>query len=456
MDQSNRKYWCESCNLQFKDYKQYLSHKYLQHDEQRHQPVIDNDGGEFQNFSNNLKTYSEMDIGKTFIKEQLNNNRKKDSEKGVFNHRFDFNGLEVLHSGKLTEKTVMPSRFINAVGYIQEPRNRYSISEFNIPFSSKYSQKENSWIEISPQAYTSEPLMSTERSPMEMYSHGMNEQFNRHQLPTSEYRQTQHFGNHEQINLNQTFRSSGIQQMIDINAQDKRNHFAESFEYSPMQLITHEMNPHFTTNQLTVSQEFAEMELGEQGTNPKSSANDRAFTDAHNSNSTAKEVSSPQHRRVSKIELNHQQYFKNSSSDINSIGRSTMIYKETINLDKACLDQRRMNITPLNEKELVALNNISASNSSLKKSCVPSEETSKKRESSGPSYINNMSPIRGHYDNKKTPKCGTVENKFGGNLNPNRHLHYDTEKNLKDCDTSNRFNQESNPMQNRAFLLKKR
>ncbi|GFY64750.1 hypothetical protein TNIN_463011 [Trichonephila inaurata madagascariensis] len=114
------------------------------------------------------------------------------------------------------------------------------------------------------------------------------------------------------------------------------------------------MNPHFSTNQLTVSQEFAEMELGEQGMNPKSSAYDRAFTDAHNRNSTAKEVSSPQHRRVSKTELNHQQYFKTSSSDIDSIGRSTMIYNETINNDKACLHQIRMNITPLNEKELVA------------------------------------------------------------------------------------------------------
>ncbi|GFY64749.1 hypothetical protein TNIN_463001 [Trichonephila inaurata madagascariensis] len=192
-------------------------HKYLQHDEQQLQPVIDNDGAEFQNFLDNFKTYSEMYFGKTFIKEQLSINRRKDSKRGVFNHHFDFNGLEALHSGKFTEKTVMLYRFINAIGYIQEQRNRYSISEVNtneLSLLLKYSQKENSWIERSPQANASELLMSTESRPMEMYSHGMNEQFNRHQLHTSEYRQTQHFGTHEQINLNQSFRYSGIQQMI--------------------------------------------------------------------------------------------------------------------------------------------------------------------------------------------------------------------------------------------------
>ncbi|GFU18093.1 hypothetical protein TNCV_1446491 [Trichonephila clavipes] len=88
MDQSAGEYLCDSCKLQFKRYKQFLSHKYQNHDEQELQPEINHNSDSSQNSSNNFKSFCEMHIGKIPLKEQLKDNEQTDSSKDVYNLHF--------------------------------------------------------------------------------------------------------------------------------------------------------------------------------------------------------------------------------------------------------------------------------------------------------------------------------------------------------------------------------
>ncbi|GFQ65515.1 hypothetical protein TNCT_278361 [Trichonephila clavata] len=344
MDQSNKKYWCETCNLQFKDYKQHLSHKYLQHDKQELQPVIiNNDGGEFKNFSNNFETYSQTDIGKTFFKEQLHNNTWKHLARDVFNNCFNFTNHEATHHGTLNGRKVMPSSSKNVPGNIQEPRNRnLSIAEGSakeLSVSFKCSKNKIGRLDGNSHINTSQPLMSTERKPMELYTHDMKEQLNRNQSSLSEHSQMQLFknSNNQQINFNQPCTPSRKKQIIENNLQVNRY---QSFECNPIQFSTYQMNQHLHTNELIVAHELSEMEFCKHGMNPQSSANERAFTDTHESNSMANGVSSPQHRRINKFELNLQQHSEKNPGDLDFVDRSFVIYNDSNYINKEILDER--------------------------------------------------------------------------------------------------------------------
>ncbi|GFQ64173.1 hypothetical protein TNCT_647551 [Trichonephila clavata] len=160
-------------------------------------------------------------------------------------------------------------------------------------------------------------------------------------------------------------------------------------------------------------------------------------------------ISSTQHRRFKKIGINLQQNSKKKLRDLNSVDRSSIIFKESNNMNKEILDKKEKNISPITENELVADNKIYASNSSLKNSYVDSEKNSNIRESSGSLLNNKMNPIRGVFDSKKKPGFETVENNLGKNSNTNRNLRSNIVTNLNDFDVCDRgFNQQSDLLKN--------
>ncbi|GFR14710.1 hypothetical protein TNCT_466791 [Trichonephila clavata] len=125
MDQSAGEYRCYPYKLQFKHYKQFLRHKYLNHDEQELQPEINHNGESSQSSSNNFKSFCEMHIGKIPLKEQIKNNEQTDSS-DVYNPLFDSNGSESIQfrHGLFIESTLAPSCLESAIGYSQEPYTR--------------------------------------------------------------------------------------------------------------------------------------------------------------------------------------------------------------------------------------------------------------------------------------------------------------------------------------------
>ncbi|GFT65968.1 hypothetical protein TNCV_375451 [Trichonephila clavipes] len=126
MDRLKGEYWCDSCKMQLKCYKQFLSHKYLNHEEQELQPEIDSDGEASQNYSNNFKSFCEMHIGKTPLKEQLKNNERTVSSEDVYNPLFasrDHQSIQFYH-GELTESTTTPSSLESAIEHGEEPHSR--------------------------------------------------------------------------------------------------------------------------------------------------------------------------------------------------------------------------------------------------------------------------------------------------------------------------------------------
>ncbi|GFQ76897.1 hypothetical protein TNCT_525871 [Trichonephila clavata] len=291
--------------------------------------------------------------------------------------------------------------------------------------------------------------MSTECNPMEIYTHGIIERLNQSQSFASENGQIQLFRyrNNKQINANQSS-SSEINQITETYPQVKRNNFPGSFEYSPKKISIYQLNHEYNTNQPAVSPEHFEKEFSKHGIYPQSREIQRAVTEAHENNSMLTAISPTQHRRVNKIGINLQQYSKKNLRDLNSVDRSTIIFKESNNVDKAGLDKKGVNISPITENELVAHNKISASNSSLKNSYVDSEKTSNSRESSVSLLNNKMNPIRHVFDNKKKPGFETVENKLGENLNTNRNRRSHIVTNLNNCEVCNKGNQKSALLKN--------
>ncbi|GFR14706.1 hypothetical protein TNCT_466771 [Trichonephila clavata] len=190
MDQSAGEYRCYPCKLHFKHYKQFLSHKYLSHDEQDLQPEINHNGESSQISSSNYKRFSEMHIGKIPLKKQL---KCKDSSEDVYNSLFDSSDRDTnqFRYDTLFESTAMPSMSKIDIGHIQDSGSRHhSNSERKaneISLSLKSSIKEICRLERNPHVNTSQSSTSSECSQMEMHTHEMGEQFNRNQ--SSKYSQ---------------------------------------------------------------------------------------------------------------------------------------------------------------------------------------------------------------------------------------------------------------------------
>ncbi|GFQ64169.1 hypothetical protein TNCT_647541 [Trichonephila clavata] len=258
MEQSTLKYLCKYCNLQFKHYKQYLSHKYLQHEEKRLWLVINKDNVESSTTSSDFKSYCEMNIGLNLFEEQPKNNNWTDSLGDRETTQF--------HHGTFVESTAMPSCSINAVGHSQHPQCRSlsnSVDNTNeLSLLLKNGQAKVCSLERNFRENTSEPVTSTKCNPMEIYTHGIIERLNQSQPFASENGQIQLFryGNNQKINANQS--SSEINQITETYPQVNRNNFPESFEYNSRKISIYELYQQFNTNQPAVSYEYCDKEFG--------------------------------------------------------------------------------------------------------------------------------------------------------------------------------------------------
>ncbi|GFY54685.1 hypothetical protein TNIN_475101, partial [Trichonephila inaurata madagascariensis] len=168
MEQSAGEYRCNSCKLQFKHYKQFLCHKYLNHDEQEVPPEINYNGEASQNPLNNFKSSCEMPIGKIPLKEQLKINERMDSSEDVYNPLFDSKDHESIQSqnGVLTESTSTPSCLVSVTQHTQEPLCRYEsnpeVTANERSLSLKYNQAEICRLEGNTGVNISESLMLPE------------------------------------------------------------------------------------------------------------------------------------------------------------------------------------------------------------------------------------------------------------------------------------------------------
>ncbi|GFY46415.1 hypothetical protein TNIN_380381 [Trichonephila inaurata madagascariensis] len=222
MDESTGEYHCDSCNLQFKAFKQFLSHKYLKHDVSELQPEIHNDDGVSQNASNHFKSSCEKPVSRIPGKNQLKNNNNDRKKGNISGTHFDFSDHSTtqFHHDAFTENTVLTFSSKNVTGCNQEPRSRcHSNPKANaneLTLSMKNIQNESCRLQRNPAVNKSQPSMSSECKPMEIYSHWMDEQNNRNQKPTSEHSQIQFRGHemNQQYNVNQSYTLSGIKRKV--------------------------------------------------------------------------------------------------------------------------------------------------------------------------------------------------------------------------------------------------
>ncbi|GFY46414.1 hypothetical protein TNIN_380371 [Trichonephila inaurata madagascariensis] len=463
MDQSTGEYRCDSCNLQFKTFKQFLSHKYLKHDESELQLEINNYDGASQNASNHFKSSVEMHILKIPRKEQLQNNNNERSKGDILNPTFDFNDHNTtqFRHDAFTESTALPTCSKNVTRCNQESCVRcHSNPKGNkneLTLSMKYSQNE-SWLESNPQVNASKPSMSSEYNPMEIYSPGIDEQLNRNQKPTSEHSQIQFRGHemNQQYNVNQSYTLSGIKRKSEINPHVNGSLFAESFEYSPIQFNNCEMNPHFNTNQLRILPEYRrrefdsyeknqqcerernqqaaphgyrEMEFLVHEMNAQVNVNQQDVTWEHGDNSFLEWNSSPRQERIYKMDLNLQEKSVDDKKKLYSFGRSNIIYGESKHTDY--FEEKREISSPPLQYQLEMTNENFTSNWSLKHSKAQPNETSNTSDSY--EFLLNNQNIQSQYYDENTYKCNTLRNESGGNSSPIQYCHSDIGKNPKDC-----------------------
>ncbi|GFY49834.1 zinc finger protein [Trichonephila inaurata madagascariensis] len=382
MEYSNGKHRCNSCKLQFKHYKQFLSHKYLNHDEQELQPEINYHGEASQNPLNNFKSSCEMHIGKIPLKEQLKNNERTDSSEYVYNPFFDSRDRESIesHYGLITESKSTLSCLVSTIEHSQEPRSRGEsnpeVTANERSLSLKYNQAEiyrlegNTGVNRSQSSILHEDkqleicrlventgvnrcesTILSEYNQMQIYTQGISEQFNGYQSSTTEYGET--CGNYRQMDVNLPSTSYVMRPMIAIKPQFHRYHCALFFEYNPLQFIGCEMNHYFNTNQipmplgyrqkefdhydlyrqskpnlLSMSPECREMDLNTHVMNPQINANSQAVTEKNDNIPLPERNLSPKQWILNKVDINLQENSIESRRNLYSVDRSNIIYGE--------------------------------------------------------------------------------------------------------------------------------
>ncbi|GFX12809.1 zinc finger protein 300 [Trichonephila clavipes] len=472
MDRLKGEYRCDSCKMQFKYYKQFLSHKYLNHDEQELQPEINSDGEVLQNFSNNFvrKSSCEIHNGKTPLKEQLINNERTDSSEDVYSPLFDSRDHESIqfHHGELTKSTATLSSLQSAIDHGPEPRSRcHSNSEGTTnerSLSLKYNQTDTCRLEGNTRINRSESSM------LPQCTQGISEQLKRNQSSTTEYGQMH--GNYQQTNVNLPSTSFVMRLMIDIIPQFNRDHCALFFEYNPLQFNGCKMNQHFNTNQipmplgyrkkefdpyelyrqcktnlLSLSPESREIDLSTHLMNQQANANPQDVTDAHVDISFPERNSSPQHRIFNKMDLNLKENSIESRRKLYSVDRSKTIYGEPNTTEN--VEKKSAIVSTVTQNEIVEHDKRFASNSSLKNFNVHSLEASKRRESFGLLLSNKMNYIQDHFYNENTHKSRSVENELERYLGPNRYSYVDIGEESKHCyGFENEFIQKSDIVKN--------
>ncbi|GFX62190.1 zinc finger protein 658B [Trichonephila clavipes] len=190
MEQSAGEYLCNSCKLQFKHYKQFLSHKYLNHDEQNLQPEINHNDEASENLLNNFKSSCEMHIGKFPLQAQLKNNERTDSSEDVYNPLFDSRDHESIpfHYGLLTESTPTLSCLVSPIKHSQEPRRRCEsnaeVTANERSISLKYNQTEICILEGKTEVNRSQSFIMSEGNQLEICRLEGNTEVNRSQSST--------------------------------------------------------------------------------------------------------------------------------------------------------------------------------------------------------------------------------------------------------------------------------
>ncbi|GFY38960.1 zinc finger protein [Trichonephila inaurata madagascariensis] len=469
MEQSAGEYRCNSCKLLFKHYKQFLSHKYLNHDKQELQLEINHNGEASQNPLNNFKSSCEMHIGKIPLKKQLKNSERTDSSEDVYNPLFHSRDHESIqsHYGMLTESISMPSCPVSEIEHSQEPRTRCEsnpeVTANEPSLSLKYNQAEICRLEGNTGVNRSESSMLPECNQMQIYIQGISEQFNEYQSSTTEYDQMH--GHYQQMNVNLPSTPYVTRPMTAINPQIDRDHCALFFEYNPLQFIGCERNQYFNTNHipmplgyrqkefdhydlyrqskpnlLSMSHECRESDLSIHGLNPEINANSQDVTDANDNIPLPERNSYPQHRMFKKIDINLQEHSIETRRNLNSVDRSNIIYGEPKTTEN--YEKRNVICSEVTQNETDDI--IFASNSSLKNSNVHLEEASNRRTNYGLLLNNKMDYIHSQFCNENTHKYGSVENKIERNLSPNRYSYVDIGKIPYDsCGFEDRFNQKS-------------
>ncbi|GFR22780.1 hypothetical protein TNCT_380891 [Trichonephila clavata] len=331
MDHSTGKHQWESCEEQFIDFKQFFSYKHRNHEEPQLQAKVNSDDeNTSQNTSNNFKTSFEMQIGKTFLELENEDNKRTDSSFVVFNETLDFSDRKInqFHP-EINKSTAVSSFSKNVTGCSEEPHIRYHLipeDSTNEPcLSLKYSENEMRSLEMNFQVNGNRPSIYSVYNEFGLY--GMNEQHNRNQLFSTEYTQTQPFyvENRQQLNVSVPSTSTGITRVSEHFPQINTTHLKESFEYSPIESSVYEMNQQFDAYKPT---ENREMEFTTHGINLQAGRNQRAVIGSHD-NSLSKNVLSSSTMAVNKIDLHFEKYSKNNSRKLDSVGTSTTVYGGT-------------------------------------------------------------------------------------------------------------------------------
>ncbi|GFR25973.1 hypothetical protein TNCT_462191 [Trichonephila clavata] len=412
MAQLTWKHQCESCQLQFKDFKQYLEHRYNFHDVTELQPDINKDDGESsQTYRNNFKTYCKMQIKNFFTERQREKSGFRDSSSDKLNQPLDLSvcskKTQIRHE-KRTEITTTPSCSRNVTGYYSQVAcSRYHSnlddSSNDLFLSLKYIENENVNLDVNPELNTNQPSISSEYIPLEIYPQGMKDQTNRNQSPASERRQMQFLrqGNNENINAIEPSALSGIRQKSECLQQIDTNDFEVSRTYCPIHPGTNEIIKHFNKNEEVVSPEGEKIVIMTHSVNPQSSASERVSSEVRDNDPMGESLFLPAPTKGNEMELYPGKYSENYPNNLGSSGRA-IIYRETKYSENECFEENNINVS-INQTEKEAQNKASASNSSLEKnSNAQSVEISMKSERSRNLSSNERNQVRDQKHNKET------------------------------------------------------
>ncbi|GFS52348.1 zinc finger protein 16 [Trichonephila clavipes] len=435
MDKTTEQYLCKSCQLQFKDFKEYVDHKYKKHDGRDVQPEINKDDD-------------------ASSPKELENSELTDSSSDNFNQPLDLSVSREtqFHHDVIREATTTPLWSRNVTGYSQEVCSRYHSnpddSRNDSFLSLKYSQNEMVNLGMDLQLGRNQPSISFDYNPLEIHSRRISGIFHPNQSPISEQMQLFRQSNNEYLNATESSTSSGIRHISQRSPQVSTNPSSVSLVYIPIQSSAFEMTQSFHTNQRILSSERQKCVINTLETNPQSSVDHRVATEVRDIDSLVESALSPEDRGVHEMNINFEKYSENIRKNLDSVGRSIR-HRESKHPRKECFDEKNVSVSSINQNENVAQNKTPASNSPLEKiSDAQSEEILRQGERSRNVLHNKRDEIRYQYNTKNTRVYESGEMNLKENSNQTRDPRADIKIKPRTCEKcENLFNEESNPVE---------
>ncbi|GFS52217.1 hypothetical protein TNCV_4849591 [Trichonephila clavipes] len=298
MEKTTGQYLCKSCQLQFKDFKEYVDHKYKKHGGQDLQPEINKDDD-------------------ASLPKELENSELTDSPSDNFNQPLDLSVSREtqFHHDVIREGTTTPLWSRNVTGYSQDVCSRYHSnpddSRNDYFLSLKYSQNEMVSFGMDLQLGTNQPSISFEYNPLEIHSRRISGIFHPNQSSIPEQMQLLRQSNNEYLNATESSTSSGIRHICQRSPQVSRNPSSVSLVYIPIQSSAFEMTQNFNTNQRILSSEWEKCVISTLETNPQSSVDHRVATEVRDIDSLVESALSPEDRGVHEMNINFEKYSKN-------------------------------------------------------------------------------------------------------------------------------------------------